>query len=58
MELLTVLVRKDGIKHVFIPKKSKIQGGDKVLVTNNLKLFNKILKEEESNGGRKKSWGF
>ncbi len=53
MELITVLKRTDGVKYLIIPKKSNIKGGDKVLVTNNLKLFNKILKEE-SNGGRKK----
>lgn len=53
MEIRTVLVRKDGIKHVFIPKKSKIQGGDMVLITNNLKLINEFIKEEKSNGGRK-----
>ncbi len=47
MEVRTVLVRKDGIKHVFIPKKSKIQGGDMVLITNNLKLITKFLEEEK-----------
>jgi len=52
MELITVLKRTDGVKYLIIPKKSNIQSGQKVLVTNNLKLFNKILKEE-SNGGRK-----
>ena len=52
MEIRTVLVRKDGIKHVFIPKKSKIQGGDIVLITNNLNLITKFQKEEK-NGGRK-----
>ena len=46
MEIRTVLVRKDGVKHVFIPKKSKIQGGEQVLITNNLNLINKIKKEE------------
>lgn len=53
MEMITVLKRSDGVKYLIIPKKSKIQGGDKVLVTNNLKLFNKILKEEKNNGRRK-----
>ena len=48
MEIRTVLVRKDGIKHVFIPKKSDIQGGDKVLITNNLNLITKFLKEEKN----------
>ena len=40
MEIRTVLIRTDGMKHVFIPKKSKIQAGDKVLITNNLNLIN------------------
>ncbi len=49
MEIRTVLKRTDGIKYLIIPKKSKIQGGEQVLITNNLKLINKFLKEE-SNG--------
>ena len=53
MELITVLKRTDGVKYLIIPKKSNIQSGQKVLVTNNLKLFNKILKEESN--GRQKS---
>jgi len=47
MEIRNVLVRKDGIKYLIIPKKSKIKSGEKVLVTNNLKLINKFLKEEK-----------
>ena len=57
MEIRTVLKRTDGIKYLIIPKKSKIQGGEQVLITNNLKLINKFLKEEKSDG-RRKSWGF
>lgn len=53
MEIRNVLIRKDGIKYLIIPKKSKIKAGEKVLVTNNLKLITKYLKEE--NNGRKKS---
>ena len=46
MEIRTVLKRSDGVKYLIIPKKSKIQGGEQVLVTNNLKLINKFQKEE------------
>jgi len=49
MEIRTVLQRKDGIKMVIIPKKSKIQKGEQVLVTNNLSLITKFI-EEEKNG--------
>lgn len=53
MELITVLKRTDGVKYLIIPKKSNIKSGDQVLVTNNLMLFNKILKEEKDD--RRKS---
>ena len=49
MEIRTVLQRKDGIKMVIIPKKSNIQKGELVLVTNKLSLINKFI-EEEKNG--------
>lgn len=52
MEIRNVLKRKDGVKYLIIPKKSKIKAGEKVLITNNLKLLNKFI-EEEKNGGRK-----
>lgn len=52
MEIRTVLIRKDGVKMVVIPKKSKINSGEQVLVTNNLELINKFL-EEEKNARRK-----
>ena len=48
MEIRKVLQRKDGIKMVIIPKKSNIQKGDLVLVTNNLNLINKFTKEEKN----------
>ncbi len=48
MEIRTVLKRSDGVKYLIIPKKSKIQGGEQVLVTNNLKLINKFQKEEKN----------
>ena len=51
MEVRKVLGRKDGIKMVIVPKNSNIQKGDLVLVTNNLGLVNKFLKEEKD--GRK-----
>ena len=54
MEIRTVLQRKDGIKMAIIPKRSKIKKGDQVLITNNLKLINKFLEEEED-GRRKRS---
>lgn len=50
MEIRTVLLRKDGIKYLIIPKKSKIKNGEQVLITNNLMLINKIKKEEQKNG--------
>ena len=48
MEVRTCLERKDGIKMVIIPKKSKIKKGELVLVTNNLKLINKFIEEEKN----------
>lgn len=42
MEIKKVLIRKDGIKYVIIPKNSKIKEGDTVLITNNLNLINKF----------------
>jgi hypothetical protein len=52
MEVKTVLIRRDGIKMVIIPKNSNIKAGEKVLITNNLKLINKFI-EEEKNARRK-----
>ena len=46
IEIRTVLKRSDGVKYLIIPKKSKIKGGEQVLVTNNLNLINKFQKEE------------
>ena len=54
MEVKKVLERKDGIKMVIIPKESKIKKGDKVLITNNLRLINKFLDEEEKWARKKK----
>ncbi len=50
MEIRTVLIRTDGVKYLIIPKKSKIKAGTQVLVTDNLKLINKFIKEEKDNG--------
>lgn len=47
MEVLNILLRKDGVRMVIIPKKSDIKG-KKVLVTDNLKLINKFLEEEKN----------
>jgi hypothetical protein len=46
VEVKTVLERGDGVKMVIIPKNSDIKKGDRVLITNNLKLINKFLEEE------------
>ena len=56
MEIRKVLKRTDGIKYLIIPKKSKIKAGSNVLVTDNLKMINQILKEEkeEKDNGRRK----
>lgn len=48
MEIKKVLERKDGVKLVIVPKGSKIKKGDMVLITNNLKLLNKFLREEKN----------
>lgn len=53
MEIRKVLQRKDGVKMVIIPKNSDILKGDLVLVTNNLKLINKFMEEENDRGKRK-----
>jgi len=48
VEVCKVLERKDGVKMVIIPKNCNILKGQKVLVTNNLNLINKFLKEEKN----------
>ena len=48
MEIKKVKQRSDGIKMVFIPKNSDIKKDDLVLITNNLNLINKYIKEEEN----------
>lgn len=55
MEVVKCLLRKDGVKMAIIPKKSDIKGGDLVLITNNFKLVNKILKEEKNDRREKTS---
>lgn len=50
MEVKKVLLRKDGIKYLIIPKKSNIKEGQQVLITNNMKLITKFLEAED---GRK-----
>jgi hypothetical protein len=47
MEIRTVLIRTDGIKYCIIPKKSKIKAGEKVLITNNLSILNKLTEVEK-----------
>ena len=51
MEVKKVLQRKDGVKMIIIPKKSKIKRGELVLITNNLKLINKFQTEEKNGNG-------
>jgi len=48
MEIRKVLMRKDGVKMVIIPKHSKIIKGELVLITNNLRSINKFLEEEKN----------
>ena len=48
MEVRRCLERKDGIKMIIIPKKSKIKKDDLVLATNNLKLISKYIEEEKN----------
>lgn len=48
MEIRKVLVRKDGIKFVIIPKKSEIEPGEHVMVSNDFLLINKFKKEEKN----------
>ena len=52
MEILKVHPRRDGVKYCIIPKASEIQTGDRILVSNNLRLINKFMEEEDD--GRKK----
>jgi len=52
MEVRKVLQRKDGVKMVIVPKNSNIKKGELVLITNDLTMINKFLKEEK-NGNRK-----
>ena len=54
MEIKKVLIRKDGIKYCIIPKNSKINGGDLILMTNNLKLITKFIEEEKNVRGKGK----
>lgn len=48
IEVVNVLLRKDGVKMAIIPKKSKINGGDLILVTDNVSLINKFKKEDKN----------
>lgn len=53
MEIKKVLIRKDGIKYIIIPKQSSINAGDLVVISNNLNLVNKFKTEESNVKGRK-----
>jgi len=48
MEIKRVLVRKDGVKMVIIPKASDIKAGELVLISNSLNLINKFQVEEKN----------
>ena len=52
MEIKKVLIRKDGIKYVIIPKNSEIKEGERILMTNNLNLINKFIREEKNGKGK------
>lgn len=52
MEIKKVLIRKDGIKYVIIPKNSEIKEGEMILMTNNLNLINKFIREEKNGKGK------
>lgn len=54
MEIRKVLIRTDGIKYIIIPKKSEMEKGELVLVTNNLSLINKFIEEEKWKKKKKK----
>jgi len=54
MEIRKVLIRTDGIKYLIVPKKSEIEPGELVLITNNLKLINKFMEEEKHGRKNKK----
>jgi hypothetical protein len=57
VEIRRVLIRKtDKVKFCIIPKLSKINAGDLVLVTNNLKLIEQFQNEEKGgNHGKENS---
>ena len=48
VEIKKCLERKDGVKMVIIPKNSKIKKGDQVILSNNLNLIAKFIKEESN----------
>jgi len=50
-EILKVHIRKDKIKYLIIPKKSKIKENDYVVISDNMNMINKIKREEKN--GRK-----
>jgi hypothetical protein len=52
--IVKVLLRTDNVKYLIVPKKSKINAGEYVVVSNNLNMIEKIQKEEKD-GGRKRS---
>ena len=55
MEILKVHSRKDNVKYVIIPKGSKINSGDYIVVSNDMNFINKIKKEEKNGWRRKKT---
>ena len=52
VEILKVRRRKDKVKYLIIPKNSKINADDFVVVSNNMNLINKFKKEEENGSGK------
>lgn len=52
-EVITqVHIRKDGIKYLIVPKKSKINSGEYVVVSNNLNMIEKIKREDKNGRGK------
>jgi len=48
LEVLRVKVRKDGVKYLTIPQKSKLNGGQLVLVTDKLGMADKYKKGDKN----------
>jgi hypothetical protein len=45
IEIKKILIRKDGIKYLIVPKNSKLKAGELILMTNDLNIINKYKRE-------------